>query len=414
MVQKPDEEDIGIAVVMVRFKCPQCEKSLKVDDELVGKRAKCRCGATFRVPGEKIQPAATQSYCSSCQQELQSGWIACPNCGTKVNGVQQSSAGNTVKTSLPGVPFVAASEESIVVAEIGGAESEGIFGNCESAPSSQAPMVQARDDAIVNAEINASSNVQIHGDHIPDANKLSPRSSMVRASGDAVVNAEIDASQTTSVAGDFVSKKEVNSVHTTNVSNVSNVYNESSARAIADVSVRAVAGVFSAATRKEQTPDEIIRKISTESHSGIGVGTWIVLVIFWPVGLYMLVTAFSRKKSKVNQLLSRLRSMVTAGDASRTDYDRIEQEWQAAQSELKKKSAFVFGFLFIAFLLFIALQIWAFGQIGKYEQEQKEIKSEVIRLIEEERFDAARLKATELPTFEREDVLETIDRAEKK
>ena len=46
----PNDPNDGEDAVMILFQCPQCNLRYSVADHLVGKTAKCKCGAKFKVP----------------------------------------------------------------------------------------------------------------------------------------------------------------------------------------------------------------------------------------------------------------------------------------------------------------------------------------------------------------------------
>ncbi len=48
----------------IQFACPQCHKSITVDDKLAGKSGKCKCGATLKIP-QSSPPAAAPSQSAS-------------------------------------------------------------------------------------------------------------------------------------------------------------------------------------------------------------------------------------------------------------------------------------------------------------------------------------------------------------
>ncbi len=80
---------------MIQFDCPSCRKAMKVAPEHAGKMARCRCGATVRIPALETVPvlafagAAFDSPCPSCEAPMGSGDVLCVRCGfNRVTGVK--------------------------------------------------------------------------------------------------------------------------------------------------------------------------------------------------------------------------------------------------------------------------------------------------------------------------------------
>jgi len=259
---------------------------------------------------------------------------------------------------------------------------------------------------VVKAKIDVSRNVIVGGDVSTPATPASASgghnshatSPAVTVGDGSVVKAEIDASQSVSVRGDMVSRKEVHSHQTTNV------YKESGVRAISDA--------FGGVGTPPQTAQECIEKLTREIHSGIGVMPFIVLVFFWPVGLYLILTAGRRKEAKVNELFACLRGLFLAqGEARQEDYDRLQAEWANARRSTKRQSIIV---TCVVVGLFAGVYAMAFVSIAVMEGKGQSTREQIIQLIEEGRFGAARIKARELPSYEQDEIIEDIKAAEER
>lgn len=55
----------------VLFRCSGCGKEYRVREEMAGRRATCRCGATTRVPSERMQEGQTDE-----EDEILEDWVA--------------------------------------------------------------------------------------------------------------------------------------------------------------------------------------------------------------------------------------------------------------------------------------------------------------------------------------------------
>ena len=196
---------------------------------------------------------------------------------------------------------------------------------------SPTPAVIAGDGSVVKATIDASRSVSADASRTVaaggDVSVPTPPTPAVTVGDGSVVKATIDASQSVSVAGDMVSRKELHSHQTTNV------YKESSFRAIGDT--------IGGRRHAPQTAQQCIEELAREIHSGMGVMPFIVLFLFWPVGLYLIVAAGKRKAAKVNGLFACLRGFLSQGESRQRDYDGLQAEWVSARRSEKTQATIV-------------------------------------------------------------------------
>ena len=225
---------------------------------------------------------------------------------------------------------------------------------------------------------------------------------VVIAGDGSVVKATIDASRSVSVAvaGDMVSRKELHSHQTTNV------YKESNLRAIGDT--------IGGRRQAPQTAQQCIEELAREIHSGMGVMPFVVLLFFWPAGLYMILTAGKRKAAKVNGLFARLRGFLSQGENWREEYNRLQAEWVNARRSEKTQMIIGACVVVVPFVALFIFSLISVVSISGNDAKDTITRQEIIRLVEEKRFDAARLKARELSTFEKYEVLEDIETAEQR
>ncbi len=167
---------------MPRISCPHCGRQYVLGDEMAGRRVKCVCGASFRIPGSTSTPGvaagtlpvAASLYCPHCNEEIKPNWRACPACGEKL--------------PIPGpVPGTSGQE----------------------GPKPSPSQIRAGDTSVVKAVLNLGTNAEAAGKTTP-VNPGSSAQPMISAGSESVVKAEIDASYNVSVAGDVVAHKVTN------------------------------------------------------------------------------------------------------------------------------------------------------------------------------------------------------------
>ena len=218
------------------------------------------------------------------------------------------------------------------------------------------------------------------------------------------MKATIDASQSVAVSGDVVSRKEVHTHQTTNV------YKESSVRALGDM--------FQGVGGRPQTGPECIAKLSREVDSGIGVMPFVALVLFWPVGLYLILTAGRRKETRIDSLLVCLRGFARQDPSLQRDYAHLQKTWDRVRREKRarrKAAIWIVGGIFaLAIIVPLVTAPFAVSQQQQQEREAREAREAIVRLIQEGQFEAARIRARELPYYERSDALEDIRNAERR
>ena len=89
---------------MIKFACPSCSKSMRVDDSYAGKKGKCpKCGNTLEVPE---QSALIEFECESCDYTIKVAAAAagkkgrCPKCNTANPTFIRSRACATITGSI--------------------------------------------------------------------------------------------------------------------------------------------------------------------------------------------------------------------------------------------------------------------------------------------------------------------------
>lgn len=159
--------------------CPECGKKYRLRDDIVGKKVKCKCGASFRAPSSASALATTpvvSRVCPHCQHEVQPHWKACPECGERLPaGTHQTSAG------------------------------------VQPPPRPVSTAIRTGSNSVVKAVVSQQLSPQVE----PEAPHLitRPVPPMIRTGNESVVKAEINASHNVSAAGDIVTHKEVHSTH---------------------------------------------------------------------------------------------------------------------------------------------------------------------------------------------------------
>lgn len=113
--------------------CPECEKSIKAPEDVVGKKIRCKgCGETFTAKAPKGKPKAkakqgddeegsygiTEEYlgprCPHCANAMEEGEIICLTCGyntmtrirAKQRKVRETTGGDVFLWLLPGIACV--------------------------------------------------------------------------------------------------------------------------------------------------------------------------------------------------------------------------------------------------------------------------------------------------------------------
>lgn len=220
-----------------------------------------------------------------------------------------------------------------------------------TAPPPPTPAVIAGDGSVVKATIDASRSVSVDASRTVTADgevsAPTPPTPAVTVGDGSVVKATIDASQSVSVAGDMVSRKELHSHQTTNV------YKESSFRAIGDT--------IGGRRHAPQTAQQCIEELAREIHSGMGVMPFVVLFLFWPAGLYMIVTAGKRKAAKVNGLFTCLRSFQSRGEVRKRDYDELQAEWSSVRRSEQTRATImtcVVACIFVGYFLMLFVSLF--------------------------------------------------------
>lgn len=349
---------------MIEFKCPHCQRRYKLSDKIAGRKAKCSCGTSFVVPSLP-EAKGDALRCTNCQSPVEPHWKACPECGEALYPAQ----------SPPPSPVPP-----------------------DSGPTTEAT-VRSGDNSVIKANISQPSSVAISGDatagHPPSSSQAS-----VHTGEGSVVKAEIDASQMVSVAGDLVDRKELHSHY--------NVYKESGVRVLGDM--------FTGSARRPRKSQECVEQLTHEISSGIGVLPFVVLFLFWPVGIYLIVTSGKRKTAKVNVLFARLRDCLSDNPEHQTDYERLEVDWDHKRVSLKRHSVVVscvvIGIFAVQIIMPLAMLPLLDGMLEEDKANSASVNREVIQLMRDGEFDAARIKARELPYVERRDTIEDIQRAE--
>jgi len=365
--------------------CPECGKKFALRDDMAGKKVKCQCGARFRVPGPTaaapklpwVLPVTTDASirvrllpCPHCQQEVQPNWKACPACGQRL-------------------PVTA---PPLAVKQPG-------------SPQPDPPAIRTGDNSVVKAVVNQRTNTEVAAD-LPWWIPASPAQPLISTGSESVVKAEINTSHTVSAAGDIVHHKEVHATH-----HETHIHQKESA-------VRAITDVFQGIGAKPGNSKQCIEMLTHAIHSGIGAMPFVLLFLFWPIGIYLILSAGKRKEATVKALLARLRGWVREEPALQHEYRRLATEWEVAQRSLKTKAKLTACVVIGCFALLVGLPLLTLPstlqRIEGERQADTTVRQDVQKLIQEGRYDEARIRAQSLRySWDVEKLTQAIDKAEK-
>lgn len=177
---------------MINFKCDSCEKSYSVNDDMIGKRAKCACGTIIVVPtpSTTLAPTPSGTNCPHCNSIIQPSWKGCPACGGALASSQvvPSMAQPSVQAiqpaygqSSPSIPpssGIQVGNDSVIKANVNqsinvaGDSSlpKAFMGISGQGQSGNIPSLQVGDGSVVKADIDASVNYTNQGQIIGQQN----------------------------------------------------------------------------------------------------------------------------------------------------------------------------------------------------------------------------------------------------
>lgn len=434
---------------MIELNCPHCQRHYRLRDNSGGKKAKCSCGGSFVVPVLRENHEDTLA-CAGCQSPVQKHWKACPACGDPLPIAESPSIPDPPEESQASSIDVQARDCSIIKADIDQSSSEDLqnTAGCHSCPhcqqvtqphwkacpfcgevlsphkpqdsspenpgesTSNRSDIDTGDNNAINANFSKRASLRNDGDM--NAQISGHEQSAVRAGDSSVIKADVNQSRNYSVAGNVIQgdaphfHSERHFHKTTGVAAFCDLLSKESGRQ--NDMIRSMQNIDQAAG--EEIKEEFLAAGESDEKMLRVVAKNIAAMEAMSFSSIQRQTVSNQIRETIcRQALEMVRIRSERNSNTQKQCQHYENRLNKARASHKRQ--FLMTIVGILFAM-LGVSILGLVMATYLDKGTTALQEDIVELIEKGRFDAARIKARELPASEEDDIIEDINRAEQR